>query len=758
MKRYEKLLIIIVVVFSGLQLLPNFAGRLGFFTLTTWLLALSYLIGGYWLFNSKDNREYFLPIVSGVAFAVSIVAIPFITRLRLEDFYYFLPVPNGLLCIGLTAYLIVNRKTENITPSIKNILKRSVIILAISSFFTYTPASFKPFREILMVINSDSEYLVNNLLMFEYGEEYENALENNDCDKAIEFALKSNKSGKIWIGIQDNEEQRTGRKSGIIDTVTQKEGEAKEFTNQDELYQISATYINLYKAYKCKADGKYDDREFSEALLNYRIAHKYLTACDHRSKYWNEEASRSLSNIAFCHEALNKYTLADSFHVEAIYNYRKTIGTTDKTLAKLYSNLASCLSEERQFEYSNKLFSAANAILKTDSSNNDNRKDLSTNYKNLAKNHMQQDSLQEALFFITKTMSLSKNTEMNFCSATLYHGICLYRLSEYTKADSVLKICLQCYKSQPKNDRQNIAECNLALSQVNIALAKYDEAKKYLQYGMQITTKNFGYNSVRYANYLKVLAYLNKIFGEYITSEKQYNEVVEIYSRELGRRNDKLPQVFSGLADLEITLSELDAAKAHSDSSISIASSFLPLIYTSSTELLNGSAYADYCLGLHKQADNTYRKVIRINNNYNLNSSATTAIAFNGLGLIETAKGNHKIADSLFQKSIKLHEKIFSDNNPLTAIVYLNHGVLCIQEERFAEAEEKINKSLKINKQFFKKDHDIFADVFIALGDLAKKKRQNKIANDNYKKALEIYKNKFNDKHWKVVATQKKLK
>ena len=126
--------------------------------------------------------------------------------------------------------------------------------------------------------------------------------------------------------------------------------------------------------------------------------------------------------------------------------------------------------------------------------------------------------------------------------------------------------------------------------------------------------------------------------------------------------------------------------------------------------------------------------------------------------MIETANGNHKIADSLFQKSIKLHEKIFSDNNPLTAIVYLNHGVLCIQEERFAEAEEKLNKSLKINKRFFKKDHDIFADVFIALGDLAKKKRQNKIANDNYKKALEIYKNKFNDRHWKVVATQKKLK
>ncbi len=755
------------MVLFAMQLLPDFAGKGALFALTTWLLALSYLIGGYWLFNPKENKKYSLPITAGVAFAVSIIAIPFIIRLRLENYYYFFPILNGLLCIGLATYLIANRKTEKITSSIKNIFKRAVIILAISSFFTYTPLSFKPFRKVLIALNNGNENLVNNLLMVEYTYEYEDAIDKGDCDRAIEFALKANKSGKIWLGIKEDEKQVADTTNELINKLLQDstsklspevENALKAFTNQDDLYPISRTYSNLYEAYRCKANGEYDNNKFSEALLHYQTAHKYLTACDHKSKYWDEEKSWALNSIALCYKDLNKHTFADSFYVDAIHNYQKVKDTADNGLAKLYSNFAFSLSEELQFEYSSNLFQAANSILRKDSANTGNRKDLATNYNGLAKNYLLQDSLQDALFFIKRAMKFANKGEAGYCSTTLYYGICLYKLNQYQQSDSVLKTCLQCYESQPKNNRQNIAECNLLLSQVNIALAKYDDARKYVNTGIEITQKNFGSNSSRYANYLKVLAHLNKILGDYPTSEKQYNQVIEIYIRELGNRNNKLPSVLAGLADLEVTLSNLTSAKQHSDSSLSIALTYLPLTYPSNTDLLNEAAYVDYCLGLYKPADTLYRKVITINDNYGLNSDAATAIALNGLGLIEAAKKSFKKADSLFQQSLELHKKLFTDNNPLTAIVYLNYGTLCIQEGKLSEAEEKINKALTIDKQFFKSDHDIFADIFVAFGDLAKKQGQNDIARENYKKALDIYKNKFNDEHWKVIATQRKLK
>ncbi len=766
MKRYEKILTVIVAVLFAIQLLPNFAETTVFLTLTTWLLALSYFIGGYWLFNPKENKKYFLPITAGVAFGVSIIALPLILRLELDgNGYYVLPILNGLLCIGLTIYLIVNRKTEKVTNNVKNIFKRAVIILAVSSFFTYTPISFKPFLKVLIALNNGNASLVNNLLMLDYTAELEDALDKDDCDKAIEFALKANKSGKVWLGIYEGEEQGTDTKSELLnkwfqDSTTkispENENSLKEFTNQNDLSKISGTYSNLYKAYRCKAGTEFGNNQFNEALLNYKTAHKYLTACD-QSKYWDKQKSWALNDIALCYENLNKFTLADSFYVEAINNYKKVIDTADNGLAEIYSNLARSLSEESQFEYSNNLFQAANSILRKDTANVNNRKDLVTNYNGLVKNYLKQDSLENAMFFIKRAMKFANKNEAGYCATTIYYAVCLYRLDEYQKSDSVAKTCLQCIESQPKGNRQNIAECNLLLSQINIALAKYDEAKKYVNTGIEITTKNFGSNSSRYANYLKVLAQLNKIVGEYPTSEKQYNQVIEIYTRELGDRNNELPNVLAGLADLEIILSRPNSAKKHSDNSLSIASIFMHLTTPITTNLLNEAAYVNYCLGFYKPADTLYRKVIKINADYGRTSDATTAIALNGLGLIETARKSYKKADLLFQQSLELHIKLFTDNNPLTAIVYLNYGSLCIQEGKLAEAEEKINKALTIDKQFFKSDHDIFADIFVALGDLAKRKSQNTIAKDYYRKALDIYKKKFNDEHWKVITTQQKL-
>ena len=617
----------------------------------------------------------------------------------------------------------------------------------------------------LYVLNNGRDHIQQNLLMIDYSDECEDAIEKGDCDRAIEYGLKSNKSGKSWLGIEDNSNRV--KSDGVVKDLhndsTRLQANIRNslssFSDESKLMRISRTYSNLYRAYQCKADAEYNNNKFEDALLNYNLAHDYLIACDHNSKYWDEEKSWSLNKIAFCYKNLSKFSIADSIFINAIENYRTVKDSADNGLAKLLSNLAFSLSDELQFAYSNVLFQAANSVFRQDTLNRDNKKDLISNYHGLTKNYLQQDSLQNALFFIKNALNFSDDKqEVTYCQTTLYYGLCYFRLNEYHKADSILKNCLQCYESQPKNNGQNIAECNLILSQLSMALAKYEDARKYLDKGMEITKKNFGSNSTRYANYLQVLAYLNKIVGDYNISKKQYKTVIEIFNSELGGSNNKLPAVLSEFADLEIALSNLNSAKEHSDSSLSIASYYEPLTCPSSTYLLNTAAYVNYCLGLYKPADTLYRKVIKINNSYGLETDAATAIALNGLGLIETSKRNYFEADSLFKLSLKLHQTIFTNNHPLTAIVYLNLGSLLIQEGKLTDAEEKIKKALHIDKQFFKNDHDIFGDIFVAFGDLEKKKKQNEAANDYYKKALDIYLKKFEENHLKIITTRQKIK
>lgn len=766
MKRYEKIILIFFAVAFGLQLFA-FPGKSSLLALSSWLLSLSYFIGGYWLFNTKENKNIALSITSGIAFSTSVFFLPYLVWLNEEYYYNFLPIANGLLFIALGIYLFLNRKSVTNLQNLKFIFIRSLIILIVTSFFTYSPVSFKPYRKILYVLNNGRDYIQNNLLMFDYTEECEDAIEKGDCDRAIEYGLKANKEGKLWLGLKEEDISNIDKVNSFLKRLqndstklpTNTSNPLKSFSNKSELLKISGTYSNLYKAYQCKAGIEFDNNKFEDALKNYKIAHYYLTVCDKNSKYWDEEKSWSLNNIAFCYKNLSKFSLADSIFLKAIENYKTVKISADKGLAKLYSNLALSFSDELQFTNSNDLFQAANSILRKDTLNKDNKKDLVSNYNGLTKNYLQQDSLQNALFFVKRAFSFSDdNQEESYCQTKFYNGICYFKLNQYHKAYSILKNCLQCDESQPKNNGQNIAECNLILSQVCIALAKYDDARKYLKKGIEITKNNFGHNSPRYANYLKALAYLNKITGDYVTSEKQYNTVIKIYSSELGYRSNKLPLVLSGLADLDITLSNLNLAREHSDSSLSIAAIYLPLTYPSTTYLLNTAAYVDYCLGLYKPADTLYRRVITINKKCGHETDAATAIALNGLGLIETAKKNYYKADLLFKQSLILHKAIFSDNHPLTAIVYLNLGGLLIQEGKLIDAEEKINKAMQIDKQFFKKDHDIFADIFVALGDLSKKNKQIVVANDYYKKALDIYIKKFDNKHWKIITTRQKIK
>lgn len=685
----------------------------------------------------------------------------------MEYYYNFLPIANGLLFIALGIYLLLNRKSDANLQNIKSIFIRSFIVLIISSFFTYTSISFKPYRKILYVLNNGRDHIQNNLLMVEYTEECEDAIEKGDCARAIEYGLNANKAGVLWLGIENVDNSNTDKVNDVLkelqnDSIKFQVSNSKlleSFSTESDLNKISRTYSNLYRAYRCKADADYNNNKFEDALISYKIAHNYLTACDHNSKYWEEETSWSLNNIAICYKNLSKFSIADSIFIDAIENYRTVKGSADNGLAKLFSNFAFSLSDELQFAYSNVLYQAAISVFRQDTLNRDNKKYLVSNYIGLTKNYLQQDSLQNALFYIRKALKFSDDKqEVTYCKTSIYYGLCYFRLNEYHKADSILKNCLQCFERQPKNNGQNIAECNLILSQVSMALAKYDDARKYLDKGLEITKENFGSNNSRYANYLQVLAYLNKIVGDYYISEKQYKTVIEIYNNELGGSNNKLPTVLSGFADLDITLSNLNSAKEHSESSLSIASYYEMLTYPSSTYLLNTAAYVNYCLGLYNPADTLYRKVIKINNSYGLETDAATAVALNGLGLIETSKRNYFKADSLFKQSLKLHQTIFTDNHPLTAIVYLNLGSLLVQESKLTEAEVKINKALQINKQFFKNDHDIFADIFVTLGDLSKKNKKKEVANDYYKKALDIYLKKFDEKHLKIITTQQKIK
>ncbi|MFT6334121.1 MAG: tetratricopeptide (TPR) repeat protein [Halioglobus sp.] len=749
MKRYEK---IILIIFSIVLILQPFAfpGKGALFILATWLLSASYLFGGYWLFEAKENKRVVISIISGIVLSSSLFNLPHLIWRYNESFYNFLPIANGLLFISLLGFLFLKRNSETNLRSIKLIFVRSLIILAVSSFFTYTPISFKPLRAILYSLNSGRVYIQANLRTFDYIEECEDALDKGECERAFQFALQANEAGKTWLRIP-LEKQKDSLNSAEVNLI-------QVDSSQSQLWKISRTYSNLYQAYKCKADVHYKNKQYDLALNYFLKADKALSNYVGKSEYWKIQQVQSKNILALCYKELYNYEYADSLFVEAIEQYVAIKDTTDRNVATFYSNLAESMFEQLQFGYSNVFYKESIVILQRDTTNEENKKSIIGNYLSLIKNHLQADSLEQAMFFIEETFKRVDKATVDFCNTNLYYGLYFYKLSKYKQADDVLTDCLDCHKKLLESTNQNIAENHLALALVKIALAEYDLAKNNLDNGIEITTKNYGKNSSRYANYLKAYAHLDKELSNYEKAEQVYYQVLETYNKELGERNMKIPEVLSGLADLEIILAKFVKAKTHSDSSISIANYFVNLDSPGTTSLINNAAYVNYYIGNYNISDSLYQQTLKINKDFELQSTATSAFALNGLGLIMTAKKEYKKADSLFIRTLKLHKKIFTENHPITAVIYLNYANLKIEENKLKQAKKMLTISKDINKRFFDHKHDIFADIYVAYGDIAKRERRREKAREYYQKALDIYLGKFDEEHIRVKSTKEKIK
>ncbi len=750
MKLFEKILLYPVILLFAISLIPySFGVELIFHSLIT-LLSISYIIGGYWLFNKKLNEKKFLPITAGIVLGMSLYTLPQFILLNQSSDLLTSTLPNVLLFIGLGIYYMTNRNSKKVIDETKGVFLRSTLIMLVVGFFAYIPHTYNPKQHVLLALNMNDELHSSYIKMSINLNSVEIELKKGNCDEAIEYGKKSVQAGRKCIKLRLEQQ-------GIFDTNSSSNIYYDDLVKK-ELKNICGTYSALYKAYRCKGDDFYSNNNLPTAIDYYLISDSILNCTEHQFENWEIEKAHSSNTIGRSYQSIKNYTLADSFLLDAVQKYIQIKDTADAVLANFISDLAISAAEQNEFTSSNFLHNKTISILKKDTTNPEDKISLIQNLGYIVKNHLHTDSLNQAKIYIKEALQLVESDKKEYCYINLYHGIYLYRIDKYSKSKVIMKECLDCFNKFLEPSDQTIAENYLVLTYANIALAEYDNAKRSLNIGTEITETNFGINSVRYANYSKVLAHLNKIEGNYRTSLIGYTKSIGTYINELGDKNEYLPEVLSGLSELDITLSKFNDAKIHSDQSLAIASNYSELFSPGNTNYLNQSAHVHYNLGLLPKSESLYHKVIEINHNYGLQKSASNAIALNGLGLIHSAKKEFEIADSLFIQSLDLHKEIFTENNPLTAMVYLNYSHLRIEEKRGDEAEQMLAKSMKVNKNFFEPNHDIFGDVYFAYGDLALMQKKKGTAREYYQKALDIYLNKFTDVHSKVILTRAKLR
>lgn len=770
MKKYEKRLLLVIASLFTIYLLFPIAHIIATpFFLTLWILAISYLTRSYWMFNTQHEKQTYLPLCAGILFSLAIITIPSAVQLQALAIYTYFPIPTILLTIGLGIYLLLYRKTAKITVDTKYIFYRGLVLSAVCSFFLYTPETYRPYRKILIQLNEGNEFLTNNLLMMDYTYESDAAIEENNCDVAITYALKANAHARKLIEKTEMEEQNYQTREIIFnelnhDNTVNYSADAIEmlenYEGEAHLYPISRTYSALYNAYSCKADNLYNQNNLKGALSNYLTAYKYLTTTEIKSQYWQEEKSKALNMIATCYKDLHKAELAVAFYLHAIDHYHKTTGqeAIDLTVSTYYNNLAVLFSTQYDYKTSNRIYEEIITDILKEKQTTEHLEVIIKSYQALTINYLAQDQLKQALQTIEKARKMTKKNDSNYCNFRLTEALCQFRMNQFKDAEATLNECIRCFEDTDPKPVSKIIESSILLGQIELVLAQFKKAEQTLDTSLKLTAKTVGEHTDLYAYNLKILGDLNKMLGQYQAAAQQYQAVLEIYSKNQGILVHNVPLTLISFSDLELIRGNLSQARLHIEDANTMTSAIEKPTTLSHTNILNQAAHVAYHQGRITEADTLYQKVIQLTTKLNFTHSTQYAFALNGLGLVEMNRKNHQQANRYFEESLRLHQQIYSDQSPFTAQVYLNYGILHIREGKLVDAATKLNRSYQINQAFFKANHPIFGDIAVALGDLAVKKGERDLAQQQYQKALTIYNKYFDTTHWKVTETQQKLK
>jgi hypothetical protein len=587
----------------------------------------------------------------------------------------------------------------------------------------------------MLALNRGDYLLTNNLLVFEYDQRRQQALEARDYEAATRYAQQSLAAGKRWLA---------------EDSLTAS-------------YRISGAFTNVYETYQTRADTAYAYSNYAQALQLYQAGDRYLLAADTRpsarelpSPSWETEKILSRENMGLCYLRMHQYAQSDSLFGEAVQAYQRLPKQSARWFPRLFSELGESLAGERHYQVSSEAYRTASRLLAPDTTQESVAMQLG-NKLAIVFNTINQDSIALALKQL-QSLHYSPTDSAAYYKGQLYQAFCTDRLARYAATGQLLLRCLHAQQRHPKPDVNTVLVCQVLLAKNALLLAQYASARTYLLAARaQLPAYQRTHDATAGTSVcLSIEASLNKHEGNYTLATQQYTELAAITPIEKFGGQALLPESLAELTELNVVLDDLPAARTHAEALLALlAASKLPLT-PSQTGLLAAAAYVDYASSNYAAARARYQQILACNRRFGQAQSAASATAWNGLGLLATAQHHYPLADSLFRQALVLHQQLFGEQHPATGVVYLNYGQSRLLASDLANAERSFNQARRIAQAFFSPEHDVFADLDLALGDLAQQRQQVALAHTYYQQAVPIYLAKFGAMHWKTRLAQRK--
>ncbi|WP_162428334.1 tetratricopeptide repeat protein [Pontibacter pudoricolor] len=728
MRFFEKVALLLVATLIALIVLADIGGFL--LTSKLWLLALTYIVGSYWLLRA-EHEPVPLAILAGFAFGLVLIILPVAIKVN-QDWRYTLAfcTPNAVLFLYLLFYSY-RRKLEGQEQTItKLLLYRSGILLIVSGFFISVPLYTKAHRLVIKELNPHNKFLLHNIRMYDVGDVAVEHLENGNCDDAIEAASIARREGELWLEWQQGD-------------------------SLNLLRDISGTIERQYKAYACKAVADYDVKNYEASLKANIQADSILDQWIVADTSLYTEKVWSWKRMAECYTYLYDYAKSDSLYTLAIKQYSQEKKVLDADLANLYIGLCDNMVAQGYGQEAVEVLETIIKGVKQNTLPEKHKEGLLVLFKNLIVNTLRIADLVKSEIYLKEGFTMTEQGSKDYYLFQHYKGHQQLLFNNYKAATSLFTSSRQGFRKLDRASYHEQAMTEKGLFRASLLSGKFDLAEQHIKEALALTVKENGIASVEYHETLKDAALLDEMLGNYQNAVEKLLAVEHSYKAAWGESN-KVMEVWVQLASVYAELDDEAAVRTTIDKALKAASEFEnPTLALSDAYWLivaNTKIYQeDYIT-----ADLIYNKVLE--RQRGAQNKVLHAKAIVGKGVVSMAKGDLANANQNLNKAETILLNELGATSPELATVFYNKGRLELMSSNKKNADAAALKEKGILDLHYKANHPRHADNYVLLGDIAIAKSDKANANIYYNKAKAIYKLYFKEGHYKIKYLAEKTK
>jgi hypothetical protein len=716
MKKSEKILIIVILsLFIGLLIFGHpFTTPL---LISTSILSICYIVGGFYFFNYQNNKDKLL-LLAGIILGAALAVFTFTLWFPITIFRKILVSTNIIFSIVLVGLWIY--KKDNFNKKLKYIFFRSIAIAVFTSFVTFSSVHFNIYRNLLLRMLTPDSSRSNNLLMFEKIDAYKGLMNSKKYDLAI---------------VKANEAILYGKKWKAYDTL---------------YYQyFSGTYEFLSDALIAYGDDFFTKNDFKNALSNYIKADSILNHKEHKPKYVKSIESKiywNRYNLFLTYNKLLDYDNYDSEFDYLIANYLKVKDTFDIDYYHILKNASNNYYTRSYYSDAIVLNKISLGILKQDSVNNINS--YKSTYVRLIKNYLITDSTKIAKTYLKKYGKITSNNDCIY----LFYKTRILQEEDIKEALEIAKKTCECFEDE--NKPSSLFFSKLLLLKLELENSNYKNFKKQIKITQDLIskTKNKGSNQ----------SFIDELLGSYNTIKGNYIDSKKYYLKALNNPKNVQEVKKNGL-ELKIAQinDELDIKYDKNSINLKIINflSEYETNYPSTTIFHNDLGNIN--IGFNtKLSDSIFKVTIECLKNFGISKSSKLGIAYNGLATNQFHLKKYKKADSLYTIAIKkLNDFYGKQTNVNQLICYSNIIELKLKQKKYDEGFDFLEKARLTKINCFNKEVTIYDAYLLNLeGDIIKGNKKDKyLSTEKYKLALDIAKNYFDDKHRFIKELKNKI-